>query len=392
MALDVRNGKLRWRFTLNGHAYGELTDLEDTPRNRTKALQLEMTARKLAMEGKTDEMRLKVIPFTRAVDQFIEWAKGEYAEHPNSWMRLRGSLGSAKRLWEKRSFASINAGDLEDYKTARRTMDEVEEVTVRHDLHALSLLFQYGKKQSWCRRNPVEDVEIPSDKEAVRILVLSPAQERHFFTTVDAMIRAARSKNDTRRARGLQAIRDLAWLILNQGCRPGEFIALPKERISLEPAEGFPFGSFGAKGKSAAAKRRLPISRFTREVFARRMEDPSVWFFPSERKGGADHLGSTQRMWEEVRAAVGIEDLVLYSFRHTFATRAIENGTMTLPELIAVIGHADLRTIMKYVHMKQSHINAAMERHDEFGTNLGQDRDKKPPKTANYDVSGNSVN
>lgn len=392
MALDVRNGRLRWRFTLSGHTYGEVTDLEDTPKNRNKALMLEAAARKLATEGRSDEIRLKAIPFSKGVEQYIEWAKGEYAEHPNSWKRLRGSLGSATSLWEKRSFASIGPGDLEDYKTARRTMDEVQEVTLRHDLHALSLLFQYGKRQSWCRRNPVEGVEVPSDKGAVRMLVLSAGQEAHFFGTVDSMIACAVKEKDTRKARGLGNIRDLAWLILHQGCRPGEFIAMPKERVTLMSADGFPFGSFAAKGKSEAAKRRLPISRFTQPVFTRRMDDPSPWLFPSEREAGAKHIGSTQRQWEAVRSEVGIEDLVLYSFRHTFATRAIENGTMTLPELIAVIGHADLRTIMKYVHMRQQNINRAMARNDEFGTRSGQDRDKKGHISPDYEISGSSVN
>lgn len=47
---------------------------------------------------------------------------------------------------------------------------------------------------------------------------------------------------------------------------------------------------------------------------------------------------------------------VLYDCRHTFATRAVERG-MELPKLMAILGHSNLRSIMKYVHMTQAHID-----------------------------------
>jgi hypothetical protein len=49
----------------------------------------------------------------------------------------------------------------------------------------------------------------------------------------------------------------------------------------------------------------------------------------------------------------------MYDLRHTFATRAVERG-MAIPELMAILGHSNLRSIMRYVHMKQKHIDAGM--------------------------------
>jgi hypothetical protein len=51
---------------------------------------------------------------------------------------------------------------------------------VRHDLHALSPLLKYGINHNWCSVNPVE-LKIPSDAEAVRIHVLTPAEEMLYF-------------------------------------------------------------------------------------------------------------------------------------------------------------------------------------------------------------------
>ena len=55
--------------------------------------------------------------------------------------------------------------------------------------------------------------------------------------------------------------------------------------------------------------------------------------------------------------------LVLYDLRHTFATRAAQQG-MPLPTLASVLGHSSLRQIQKYVHPTQEHQQSEMDRID----------------------------
>ena len=52
---------------------------------------------------------------------------------------------------------------------------------------------------------------------------------------------------------------------------------------------------------------------------------------------------------------------VLYDLRHTFATRAAEGG-MQLATLAAILGHGNLRSVMKYVHISQEHMDREMMR------------------------------
>ncbi len=54
---------------------------------------------------------------------------------------------------------------------------------------------------------------------------------------------------------------------------------------------------------------------------------------------------------------------VLYDLRHTFSTRAAQNG-MPLPTLASVLGHSSLRQVQKYVHPTQDHQQAEMDRID----------------------------
>jgi hypothetical protein len=145
MPIRNRGGKLEWRFKVNGHAWSHITDLADTPRNRIKAQGLEADARKLVKEGRTSELTITVEPFSSAAESFVKWTQGEYSDHPNSWKRISGSMTSAKLFWGRRPVSSITQGDIEDYKSWRRTVHKVREVTLRHDLHSLSLLFQYGE-------------------------------------------------------------------------------------------------------------------------------------------------------------------------------------------------------------------------------------------------------
>lgn len=94
---------------------------------------------------------------------------------------------------------------------------QVRDITLRHDLHALSVFFSYAIKQHWTRENPLQNVEIPSDKEAVRMHILTAAEEKRYFE------RAAVDRD----------LHDLGRLIILQGMRPEEVTSLAKCDVDL---------------------------------------------------------------------------------------------------------------------------------------------------------------
>ena len=354
MPIRARNGKLEWRFEVNGHEYSRITDLEDTARNRIKVQRLEADARRLVLEGRCTELRLQVQPFSSAAESFAKWAEGEYSAHPNSWKRLGGSMASAKVFFGRRPLSSVTRGDIEDFKGWRRTVHKIREVTLRHDLHALSLLFQYGGKHNWCKGNPIREVEIPSDADAVRMHVLSAAEEARYFAALEVLRLEKTAHKRPKEARGLQDLYDLATLMLNQGCRPEELRSLEQSDIDLE--RGY---MTIRRGKSNAARRSLPLTMGSRDVLKERLQAAGRWVFPSAKNPGA-HIGQHQRLHAAALKRAGLS-FVPYDCRHTFATRAVERG-MELPKLMAILGHSNLRSIMKYVHMTQGHIDDGMRR------------------------------
>lgn len=235
----------------------------------------------------------------------------------------------------------IDDGKIEAYKAWRINKHEVRDVTVRHDLHALSTFFGYAIKERWTRDNPIRRVEIPSDAEAVRIHVLSAEEEKQYFGF------AAKH----------QDLYDLGRLMLNQGMRPEEVLGLSKFDVNLER------GQLQIRsGKSAAARRTLDLTPESREILARRTAGESPWIFPALRRPG-QHIGRLNNAHDAVCARATLS-FVLYDLRHTFATRMAEAG-VDLATLAAILGHGSIRIVQRYVHPTAEHKRAAMAKYAE---------------------------
>jgi integrase len=154
---------------------------------------------------------------------------------------------------------------------------------------------------------------------------------------------------------------DLGRLMLNQGMRPEEALALRKLDVNLGR------GQLEIRaGKSAAARRTLDLTPESREVLARRMAGPSEWVFPAPRKLG-QHIGGLNNAHDRICAQGGFS-FCIYDLRHTFATRMAQAG-IDLATLAAILGHSSIRIVQRYVHPTAEHKRAAMAKYaDTMGT------------------------
>jgi hypothetical protein len=53
----------------------------------------------------------------------------------------------------------------------------------------------------------------------------------------------------------------------------------------------------------------------------------------------------------------------IYDLRHTYGTRAIESGIDSI-SLMKLMGHADLKTTLRYVHLSKRHLAEAQEKYE----------------------------
>jgi integrase len=341
MGLRVRNGKWYYRFMLDGHKYAGSTNLPATKQNVSEALRIEDEHRTALLEGRRPTRRVVVREFNSAVREFLEWSKARYRAHPNSGRRIAVSLASALVFFGPEVVSMIDEGRIEAYKTWRMNEHGVRDITVRHDLHALSTFFQHAIKQHWTRDNPIRRVEIPSDADAVRMHVLTPQEEKQYFGLA--------SKH--------RDLYDLGRLMLNQGMRPEEVLALRKLDVNLDRGQlQIP------SGKSTAARRTLDLTPESREILARRTAGESSWIFPAPRKPG-QHIGRLNNTHNTACSKAALS-FVLYDLRHTFATRMAEAG-VDLATLAAILGHGSIRIVQRYIHPTAEHKRAAMVKYAE---------------------------
>jgi integrase len=379
MSLRNRGGTWHYRFYAAGREWSENTGLAATERNRSAALMAEAEARRLVKEGRAELFKLQAKAFRDAADQFIEWAKGEHQAKPNTWKRLRGSMTSLKEYFGKRPLHTITVGQVQDYMSWRRvcphcngegcgTCEEtgrgIKEVTLRHDLHALSPLFSYGLTHNWCSQNPVERVKVPGDADAVRIHVLSPAEERLYFEgclrTAEELSRAASQLKGRlawakqRAAQAFRNLHDLGLLMILQGPRPSEAMRARVEHVSLTHSEWEIPG-----GKSKAARRTLHLTPQTQAILEARIDlaGPDGWLFRGKER--ETPLSDVENAHGKILEKFGLA-FVIYDFRHTFATRFAEATGGDVVALAAILGHSNLRTVMRYVHVSREHQKVQM--------------------------------
>ena len=363
---DKTNGKWFYRFYALGREWSKDTGLAATKRNESAATMMESEARKLVKRGRADELSLDPKPFSSAADMFVQWAMGEHREKPETWKRLRGSCTSLKAFFGHQPVHTITVGRVQDYMSWRRictacagndpncevcegTARGVAEITLRHDLHALSPLFQYAIDHNWCVQNPVEKVKVPSDRDAIRIHVLTLEEEMKYFAA----------------ARAIPHLYDLARLMILQGPRPSEVMQARVEHIDLKN------GTWSIpQSKSTAGRRTLKLIPEARAIMEARVAGatPTGWLFEGKAKNSrlTDAGNGHKKILKNTSLA-----FVLYDLRHTFATRMAERGCDVMA-LAKILGHANLRTVMRYVHIGQEHLEIAMLKFGD-GARLGQE-------------------
>ena len=345
MSLRERCGNWHYRFQYLRKEYSGDTGLAATPQNMRDAGKIEAAAVDALEQGKQPVRRIQPKPFTKAVEEFLPVAETRYRAHPSSFKRIKTSLSSALMYFKKTPVHLIDGAKVDLYKAWRATNHEVRDITIRHDLHAMSTFFTHAIRHHWALVNPIAEVEIPSDADAVRIHVLTQEEEEKYF----------------RYATRYPDLHDIGRIMINQGMRPDEVACLAKTDINLDA------GTIKIRrGKTDAARRTLDMTAETRGILKAHLEGDSLWVFPSRRLPGK-HIGRINSAHDSVvanAAKAGVcLNFVPYDLRHTFATRMAESG-VDLGTLAALLGHDSIRCVQKYVHISAEHKRTAMKQYD----------------------------
>jgi len=162
-------------------------------------------------------------------------------------------------------------------------------------------------------------------------------------------------------------LRDVGIIMVEMGLRPGEIFLLRSEDVRIEPP---PPHVHIREGKSDRSVRDVPITSRALLVFNRRLSNAKgEYLFP--RRVGNGHDWSrpmTELEPAHLRALrkSGIQPpFRLYDLRHTYGTRAIEAGIEVF-SAAKLMGHADLSTTERYVHLSKAHLEDAQKKIERF--------------------------
>lgn len=247
------------------------------------------------------------------------------------------------KVWRSRQFC-LPRGKKANIPSAPRKVKGPKKLiapaTVNRELACLKKIINRLVREDVLTRNPVSQVKFfNEDNQQDR--VLSFAEEKIYLMACS------------------QPLPDFAVLMLETGMRPDEIRNLKDSDIDLE--NGY---LEVRKGKTKAAKRRIPLTDRAFKIFTTRLKNTkSEYVFPGDRSTPTDdmplvklnnaHYGALRRS--------KVDRFRLYDLRHTFATRQAEAGT-DIVTLAALLGHSRLEMVMRYAHPSESHKIEAMKR------------------------------
>jgi integrase len=149
---------------------------------------------------------------------------------------------------------------------------------------------------------------------------------------------------------------DLATILHDTGLRPDEAHRLGWEDITFVNGR---HGNLRVRyGKTVAARRQLPLTPRVRALLAARWDNAGHpeegWVFPAPTKSGHIDHSSVKKQHRTALKLSGVRSFVLYSLRHTFATRVAPH--VDAWTLCKIMGWASLSVAMTYIHTPEDRV------------------------------------
>lgn len=282
----------------------------------------------------------KTITVEAALDAYLRTKEGT----PN-YSNLVSTRKTIFKVFNAKLLASrITNADLETFKHARLT-DGVTAQTIKHGLNGLLAAFRYAKKLGF----EVPELHPPALKiNPGRLRYLSFDEEHRLLDELDPSrmtngLAGADDRSDEMK-RAQQDNYDLTVFLLDTGARYSEIASLSWDQIDLAD------GSLKLWRSKVQNESVLFLSRRVIKILQRRNAKSHSAHVFTNKDGGVRRYNVIALRKAFNRA--GLNDCSIHTLRHTHASRLIQNG-MSVYEVRSILGHADIRTTMRYAHLEQ---------------------------------------
>lgn len=364
MAVYKRGGKWWYKFNWNGESIRESTKQT----NKRTAEQMEATHKTSLAKGEVGLRDRKPAPTLKefADGDFLAFVRSTSAGKPRTVTFYETTVKNLKAFGRLANLPldAITPGILADFAAYRREAG-MQISTINRDLATVRRMFHLA--QEWGRVTTVLPRVRMLSGERQRERVLTAEEEQNYLQATlalgreldDAYRRALEGIRATKRGEqptrpDAYLLRDVSTILIDCGLRPEECHRLKWENIRDGAIEIF-------TGKRKASRRRIPASARVLSILEmRRTASVSDWVFPTGTQSGHMEAGTLKKQHGKALTSGGVPTFVPYDLRHTCLTRwAKVMDPFTLKKLA---GHTDLNTTMRYVHLNDEDVRAAMEK------------------------------
>lgn len=272
-----------------------------------------------------------------------------------AWM-LTNVMPNTKRMYDNSllildphfrgmTLNQIRPADVERFK-GKRLKEGVKAATVNRDLATIKRLYSLAEDNGDIEVNRMRKVKLLKEGDG-RIRVLT-AEER------GKLMENAK----------VPWLRMAILVALNTGMRKETIVTLRWPEIDFR-------GDFilkpGAKGGKTA---RIPLAPSLKAELASWKNGQAVmsqWVFSSPDDPAKHVHVRSHTTWDAALENAGIKDFRFHDLRHCFATDFLR-ATGDLNALRDILGHADLKMVLRYAHVLDDHKKEAMEKFDAKAT------------------------
>lgn len=334
MAIYKRpNSKYWWmKFTFDGQLVQQSTKVA----NRRDALTIEAAFRHELALGRIGIKPKKDIPtFADAVKDFLEWSCVSHAEASTA-RRERFAASVLADFFGKIRVDAIESKTVEKFvvwrsgQMSQKTKSKITRGTVNRELITLKKIFKRLVNEEILSRNPTTVIKLLKENDA-SFHVISDDEERLYLMACP------------------QPLQDVATVMLETGMRCDEVYRIKRSEVFLDK------GLLKVtKGKTKVSVRQVHLTRKAMAVLRLRLQKfKGENLFPQNDEDFRPATQTIDKMHIRTMERVKL-NFRLYDCRHTFASRAVENG-IDLLTLSQILGHNGLKTISRYAHPSENY-------------------------------------
>lgn len=315
MAIVKKGNKFYYRFQHNGKEYYRAckgaTSMKD-------AQLYESVVRGDLMRGDLRVLdRKEKITIAKLIQIFMEYSEANKASSKNDeyfCKRFKSYFGAHKIINE------IKPQDIEMYKIMR--LKNVKASSVNRELNSLKKMFSMAVDNGYIEKTPCTRVK-HFRVENTKMRVLSKEEEIRL--------------NDKIKFPYLRLIVKMALLT---GMRKEEILSLKMEHVDLD--EDF---ITILKTKNSKA-RQVPLAKSLKNELLKLKRD-SGYIFVNEKT--QKRYTTITKAFNQSLSDANISGMTFHDLRHTAATRMVEYG-IDLVTVAEILGHSDLKMVMRYAH------------------------------------------